>query len=72
MHKYSIKEHEQGHIDLDSEKFKCEQCSRVFSRDYELRKHIKKHQDASNNIVENHQCDKCDKRNMKSESLVIM
>ena len=61
FHKYSIKEHERAHIDFDSERFKCEKCSKVFSRKFEYKSHMKKHENASNNIAENHQCDRCDK-----------
>ena len=61
LHKYSIKYHEQAHIDYDAEKFKCEKCSRLFSRNFEFKRHMKKHENIDNNIVENHKCDQCDK-----------
>ena len=58
-HKYSIREHERAHIDFDSGRFKCEKCSRVFSRNHEYKRHMKKHTD--NNAVINHQCSQCEK-----------
>ena len=61
MHKYSIKEHEQAHIDFAAQKFKCEKCSRVFSRGFEYKNHVRKHEKADNNEVENHPCDQCGK-----------
>ena len=68
-HKYDIKEHEQGHIDFDAEKYKCERCLRVFSRSFEHKNHMKKHENTDNNIIENHKCDQCDKSFKQKEYL---
>ena len=60
-HKYSIKEHEQAHIDFEQEKFKCEKCLKVFRRIFELKKHMnQKHVDLDNSIIR-HECNECGK-----------
>ena len=63
VHKYSIKEHKQSHVNVDNGTYQCKYCKRNFGRQWQLRSHLLTHEGKKNAF----KCNQCDKSYKKIE-----